>query len=578
MAQKSGFFNAQMVAGLPDRQYNANDYCDPLAIVISNGVLRSENDDLKVMASGLALTVSEGFAMISGHYYKNTAPYALQTVTPPVSGSRIDRVVLRLDTSISARSIVLAYKTGTAAVDPTAPALTRSGNVYELGIADILVNAGASGVTVTDTRSDASLCGWLYSVVGDGSFFTSLDNQFTTWFTDVKDTLASVTLFKRYADEITLNSSSATVTFSIPQWDADVCFLDVYVNGMNTTDYTVSGSTLTFPAALDAGTEVTVFCYKPIDGTDIESVSDESTALKTQMAALNGVSMFTYKCTGSDDNVTISNIVNAIYSHGYVAAGVTEAADAFLTALGGNTWLNALPSNAHVTIHVCGTPGISTAAGTGTDGSYLFYVPHASFADDTRVTIDFADADVLAFTGAASTNYVVFAGDVWDVRNARISVSASSSGNVTVFSTALGYVKTVNAENCIFDVHAGAAACIGKHGTFVNCEGTVISEGGNAVCFAPDSANLVTVIGGKYKAYTKASGTISAVLYTAVGETDAVIIGNMINCPTVIKSGYTQSYSAVGNAGTIRVNTIVSPLSPTGSAAHIEYTIPDSKA
>lgn len=35
MAEKSGFFNALNVDGAYDRTYNANDYCDNLAVVIS---------------------------------------------------------------------------------------------------------------------------------------------------------------------------------------------------------------------------------------------------------------------------------------------------------------------------------------------------------------------------------------------------------------------------------------------------------------------------------------------------------------------------------------------------------------
>ena len=48
--QKSGFFNALLTNGEYDRKYNANDYCENLAVIINNGVLRSPNDDLKVTA------------------------------------------------------------------------------------------------------------------------------------------------------------------------------------------------------------------------------------------------------------------------------------------------------------------------------------------------------------------------------------------------------------------------------------------------------------------------------------------------------------------------------------------------
>ena len=79
MAEKSGFFNARLVSGNYDRKYSADDYCDNLAVVIGNGVLRSENDDLKVTASNMILTVAAGRAWINGHYYYNTAPMTPRT-------------------------------------------------------------------------------------------------------------------------------------------------------------------------------------------------------------------------------------------------------------------------------------------------------------------------------------------------------------------------------------------------------------------------------------------------------------------------------------------------------------------
>ena len=147
MAQKSGFFNALMVGGVPDRTYNAEDYREPLSMIFSNGVLRTTADDLKVTASGLNLSVNVGWAFIKGGHYHNTTVYSLPAVVPPVGGSRIDRVVLRFDNTLSVRNTSIQYKEGTAATSPVAPALTRTDTVYELCLAEITVQAGASTVS-----------------------------------------------------------------------------------------------------------------------------------------------------------------------------------------------------------------------------------------------------------------------------------------------------------------------------------------------------------------------------------------------------------------------------------------------
>ena len=192
MAQKSGFFNALLNAGVYDRTYNADDYSDNLSVVISNGVLRSTNDDLKVTASGLTLSVAAGRGWINGKYFFNDSAYALPALTPPTGGSRIDRVVLRLNNTLQVRSISIQYLTGTAATSPVAPTITRNENIYDLVLADVAISAGATSVTITDQRGNADLCGWVYSTSGDNSFFTSLDNAFNTWFENAKNTLSSV--------------------------------------------------------------------------------------------------------------------------------------------------------------------------------------------------------------------------------------------------------------------------------------------------------------------------------------------------------------------------------------------------
>ena len=79
---------------------------------------------------------------------------------------RIDRVVLRWDNV--GRSISSAVITGIPAAVPVAPDLTRTADIYELGIADILVARGVVSVSadaITDTRMNPTLCGLVNSLV-----------------------------------------------------------------------------------------------------------------------------------------------------------------------------------------------------------------------------------------------------------------------------------------------------------------------------------------------------------------------------------------------------------------------------
>lgn len=566
MAQKSGFFNALLQGGSYDRTYNADDYSDNLAVVISSGVLRSTNDDLKVTASGLNLTVNVGRAWINGHYYNNTTPYSLPAITTPTGGSRIDRVVLRFDNTITNRNISIQYITGTAGTSPVAPDLIRTDTIYDLCLATVTVTANAVNVTVTDTRDDTDVCGWVYSTSGDDSFFTSLDNSFNSWFEQVKNTLSSVTLFKRYKWETTLTSGTTTITFNIPQFDVDTCFIEVYVNGMLADDYTQSNNILTFTDTLNAGAEIIVYCFKSIDGTGIMTVADEITELQNEYATLSGVSNYTYKATGVDDNISLSQIAAAFYAGSYDASQVTTAANAFLTALGGNTYLAALEDNAQITIDVVGKLGVTTAAyGTGASSNRYRYFNIGQLATSTkRFVLDFAKADAINIECPASKYSIIFYGSDLEIKNASVGVTSSGASS-HVQMVAESNQGRVFVDNCKFEMEISGDGYIAKSGTFTNCFCRVFSSGGHALLFVPDSADLIRVIGGTFYAYAATSGKTAAIFYTYGTETNAVIFAQNINCPTVTVSGYWQQYLSVGYAGKTFIDFVTSTMNSTGT-------------
>jgi hypothetical protein len=110
--------------------------------------------------------VAAGTAWINGYRYENTDALNIPLTTASGSNPRIDRVVVRF--SNVSRSIQIAVVDGTPATAPAAPALTRTSDVYELGIADVLVPTAATSIilnNITDTRLNTSLCGLVNSLV-----------------------------------------------------------------------------------------------------------------------------------------------------------------------------------------------------------------------------------------------------------------------------------------------------------------------------------------------------------------------------------------------------------------------------
>ena len=161
--EKSGFFNSS--GG--DRVYSATDFAAYFGRLVSNGIFYASGTNLQVTpGSGMALSVAAGSAWINGYSYENTDALTLNLATASGVNPRIDRVVVRF--SAVERRISLAVLTGPPAETPTAPALTRSNDTYELGLADILVPKGSvtiSAINLTDTRLNTALCGLVNSLV-----------------------------------------------------------------------------------------------------------------------------------------------------------------------------------------------------------------------------------------------------------------------------------------------------------------------------------------------------------------------------------------------------------------------------
>ena len=157
MAEKYGFFDAVMTNGTPDRIYSANDLNDIFKGILSDGVFRLYDGALKVTAnSGLSVNIDTGKAIVKGHWYLNTTIKSMTLITAHATLNRYSSVVLRY--SRSDRSVTLAIIDGEPASSPVVPNLTQNNDTYELKLADILVNAGATELTdddITDGRTYA---------------------------------------------------------------------------------------------------------------------------------------------------------------------------------------------------------------------------------------------------------------------------------------------------------------------------------------------------------------------------------------------------------------------------------------
>lgn len=561
---KSGFYNAIQSGGTYDRIYNADDYKNVFAAFIKDGVRRSGLDDLRVTANGLALTVKMGFAICGGRWVHIDADYPLITVTPPIGDySRRDAVILRVDANENARAASLVYRKGSPSSNPIAPMRDTSTGVTELILATVLVAPGATTVMVRDTRADANYCGWITTPVGYDDYFVSLESRFNTWFNDVQNELASVTLFKQYMWRTVLDSPASSVTFSIPQYDSTgTDILQIYVNGLleiKGVDYTISGSTITFgtggggTGTKIAGTEIVVICYKSIDGTGLGSVSDEITELQNDMALLSDTNDYKYVCNGTNDNVKLSEIAQS--------------------------WLNGGTDYACKKISVYGTFGCSAAyGGSGTSANpYRWFSVGLDADTNRRIVFDFTSCGQISLPIVRGTVNTVFHGHNAHIIGANVVVNQSGTGTIVkCFSSTAG---AVYAENCRFWLTCYQDSRISNTGTFVNCRASVANVVNNTYCFQPFDGSLIRLNGGEYYAYTGSSNAQSAVVGQSAANAVSILYG--VNAPTLSRSGFYQTNSIIQFAGGGMMNCtdLVSALTVTVTSgiSDIRGTIAKSK-
>lgn len=187
--ERCGFFDANLVGEEYDRVYLASQFAAYFASFIGNGVYASKSDKLQVVEQdlqGMAVNVLGGQGWINGYWYENTESISLAIDVADGVLNRVDSVVLRL--GFSERNMWVAVKKGTPATSPSAPALTRNADYYELQLATIDVPASSIKITqaqITDTRMNQNVCGWVTGVV-DQLDTTTLFNQFESYFDEFK--------------------------------------------------------------------------------------------------------------------------------------------------------------------------------------------------------------------------------------------------------------------------------------------------------------------------------------------------------------------------------------------------------
>lgn len=200
--ERSYFFNS--IEG--DRKYKAGDLTRFFGALVNDGVLPNPSTNLQVVeGDGMNVVVKAGLMWInSGYLYWNDSDLIVPIDNADGVLNRIDRIVVRwMNTE---RNIQAHAVSGEPASSPTAPAIQRDTDYYEMCLADVVVNAGTIQIiqaNITDQRLSTALCGVAsatYNQIDTEAFNAQLQSwydtftaesqtDFVAWFNALQDVL-----------------------------------------------------------------------------------------------------------------------------------------------------------------------------------------------------------------------------------------------------------------------------------------------------------------------------------------------------------------------------------------------------
>jgi len=172
-------------------EYHQPDFAKLMLDSIGDGYVRDIGNELEVVAAtpyNMTVEVGTGRGYIQGYSFDvEDTTYSVPIAAADPDNPRIDRIVARLSVTQN-RNITLIDLQGVPSASPEPPELTRDTETYDISLAQVLVEAGASSVpsaNITDERNIWALCG----VAGQkhGWFDTTQTVQIPVEFTDIEE-------------------------------------------------------------------------------------------------------------------------------------------------------------------------------------------------------------------------------------------------------------------------------------------------------------------------------------------------------------------------------------------------------
>lgn len=205
-----GFYNSMN----GDRKYNAIQFSTLFKGIITDGVFMTIADCFDVTPhTGMRVNVAAGRGWFNDTWTDNDAPLTLTIEPSDLTLSRIDAVVLEVNTDITARVNSIKMVKGTPDVSPVRPEMVKSEFLNQYPIAYVAIAPDSYTIADTDITMMVGTeeCPYVTGI---------LETVNETMLNDIQGILASVT--ENTNEVIVLEYQGLQISRAIKYWEDDV--------------------------------------------------------------------------------------------------------------------------------------------------------------------------------------------------------------------------------------------------------------------------------------------------------------------------------------------------------------------
>lgn len=178
-----------------DRLYNAQQMSAIFDGIINDGVFMSVGNQFHTVAgTGMQVIVKSGRAWFDSTWTLNDAEYPLSIDAADVLLTRIDAVVLEVNSEVATRANTIKVIKGTPASTPAKPTLTNTATIHQHALAYVTVAKNTTAITnsmieIVVGKTETPYVTAILQTTDITDLYNKWEDYFQAWFDNVRSTL-----------------------------------------------------------------------------------------------------------------------------------------------------------------------------------------------------------------------------------------------------------------------------------------------------------------------------------------------------------------------------------------------------